>query len=55
MSMITNDWLTELGAEFRKPYYAKLYQFVLVTEKQVWQTGSHLGQFILLFLLELAL
>ena len=28
MSMITNDWLTELGAEFRKPYYAKLYQFV---------------------------
>lgn len=28
MSMIANDWLTELGAEFRKPYYAKLYQFV---------------------------
>ena len=28
MSMISNDWLTELGAEFRKPYYAKLYQFV---------------------------
>ncbi len=28
MSMISNDWLTELGAEFRKPYYARLYQFV---------------------------
>ena len=28
MSMISNDWLTELGAEFRKPYYAKLYQFI---------------------------
>jgi len=28
MSMIANDWLTELGAEFKKPYYAKLYQFV---------------------------
>ena len=29
MSMITNDWLTELGDEFKKPYYKKLYQFVL--------------------------
>ena len=28
MAMITNDWLDELGAEFRKPYYAKLYQFI---------------------------
>ena len=28
MSMISNDWLTELGTEFRKPYYAKLYQFI---------------------------
>jgi len=28
MSMISNDWLAELGAEFKKPYYAKLYQFV---------------------------
>lgn len=28
MSMISNDWLKELGAEFKKPYYAKLYQFV---------------------------
>ena len=28
MSMISNDWLTELDAEFRKPYYAKLYQFI---------------------------
>lgn len=29
MSMIENDWLTELGQEFHKPYYKKLYQFVL--------------------------
>lgn len=28
MSMITNDWLSELSPEFKKPYYAKLYQFV---------------------------
>ena len=28
MSMISNDWLQELGAEFKKPYYANLYQFV---------------------------
>ena len=28
MSMISNDWLAELGAEFKKPYYAKLYEFV---------------------------
>lgn len=28
MSMITNDWLTELGAEFKKPYYKSLYEFV---------------------------
>ncbi len=28
MSMITNDWLSELGEEFRKPYYKKLYEFV---------------------------
>jgi len=28
MSMISNDWLKELGPEFKKPYYAKLYQFV---------------------------
>lgn len=28
MSMITNDWLAELGAEFRKPYYKQLYEFV---------------------------
>lgn len=28
MSMISNDWLTELGPEFKKPYYAKLYEFV---------------------------
>ena len=26
--MISNDWLAELGAEFKKPYYAKLYEFV---------------------------
>ena len=29
MAMITNDWLTELGAEFHKPYYKELYGFVL--------------------------
>ncbi len=28
MSMINNDWLPELGPEFKKPYYAKLYEFV---------------------------
>ena len=28
MGMIDNDWLTELGAEFRKPYYKTLYEFV---------------------------
>ena len=26
--MITNDWLSVLGDEFRKPYYKKLYEFV---------------------------
>ncbi|MBD5529740.1 MAG: uracil-DNA glycosylase [Lachnospiraceae bacterium] len=28
MAMINNDWLTEMEPEFRKPYYAKLFQFV---------------------------
>ena len=28
MSAITNDWLNAIGDEFKKPYYAKLYQFV---------------------------
>lgn len=28
MSMIQNDWLAELGGEFRKPYYKALYEFV---------------------------
>lgn len=28
MSMINNDWLKELGAEFQKPYYRDLYEFV---------------------------
>ncbi len=28
MGMIQNDWLNVLNAEFRKPYYAKLFQFV---------------------------
>ena len=28
MSMISNDWLAELGPEFKKPYYAQLYEFV---------------------------
>ena len=26
--MITNDWLAPMQAEFKRPYYAKLYQFV---------------------------
>ena len=25
MSMIQNDWLTEINGEFRKPYYAQLF------------------------------
>lgn len=28
MGMITGDWLTALEPEFKKPYYAKLFQFV---------------------------
>lgn len=28
MGMIENDWLAELGTEFRKPYYKSLYEFV---------------------------
>ena len=28
MGMIQNDWLTVLNEEFRKPYYAELFQFV---------------------------
>lgn len=28
MAMIENDWLAPLAAEFKKPYYGKLYQFV---------------------------
>ena len=28
MGMIDNDWLPVLAPEFKKPYYAKLYQFV---------------------------
>ena len=28
MSMITNDWLEAVDAEFKKPYYRNLYQFV---------------------------
>lgn len=29
MSMIQNDWLEAVSAEFKKPYYKKLYSFVL--------------------------
>ncbi len=29
MGAITNDWLEPLSAEFKKPYYKKLYDFVL--------------------------
>ena len=28
MGMIQNDWLEEISDEFRKPYYAQLFQFV---------------------------
>ena len=28
MGMIQNDWLAEIGGEFKKPYYRDLYQFV---------------------------
>ena len=28
MAMIQNDWLEAIGGEFRKPYYAKLYETV---------------------------
>jgi len=28
MGMIENDWIEEIGPEFKKPYYGKLYQFV---------------------------
>lgn len=28
MGMLENDWLEAVGPEFKKPYYAKLYQFV---------------------------
>lgn len=28
MAMINNDWLPAIGEEFKKPYYAKLYQFI---------------------------
>lgn len=28
MAMITNDWLAPMEAEFKKPYYRQLYQFV---------------------------
>lgn len=28
MGMIENDWLPELGPEFKKPYYIQLYKFV---------------------------
>lgn len=34
MAMIQNDWLNVLNAEFRKPYYARLFQFV----KQEYQS-----------------
>ena len=28
MGMLQNDWVEAIGGEFKKPYYAKLYQFV---------------------------
>lgn len=36
MAMIQNDWLEPLEPEFRKPYYAKLFQFVQ-EEYAVWK------------------
>ena len=36
MGMIQNDWLTVLQEEFRKPYYAKLFQFI----KEEYQTSQ---------------
>ena len=29
MPAISNDWLDVIGGEFKKPYYAKLYKFVI--------------------------
>lgn len=29
MSAITNDWLDAISGEFKKPYYAQLYRFVI--------------------------
>lgn len=28
MAMIVNDWLQEIGTEFKKPYYVELYKFI---------------------------
>ena len=28
MAMLTNDWAKALDAEFKKPYYRELYNFV---------------------------
>ena len=36
MGAISNDWLVPLGAEFKKPYYKKLYEKV----KQEYQTRA---------------
>ena len=36
MGMIQNDWLTVLQEEFRKPYFAKLFQFI----KEEYQTSQ---------------
>ncbi|MDR1764736.1 MAG: uracil-DNA glycosylase [Lachnospiraceae bacterium] len=36
MAAIANDWLVPLGAEFKKPYYRKLYESV----KRAYQTGQ---------------
>lgn len=36
MGMIQNDWLAVIGDEFKKPYYAQLYQFI----KQEYNTSQ---------------
>ena len=34
MGAISNDWLEPLSAEFKKPYYKKLYETVLRNQLQ---------------------
>ncbi len=36
MAMITNDWLDSVSAEFKKPYYRDLYDFVKKNTAPMW-------------------